>query len=260
MRTCVAACIMMLGSIAVAAETVAVETMLAAAENALKQGKPERARLMLAEAKKSYPDDGRVDYLFGMTAAQQEKHQEAVGHFKAALQKLPGLRNGYLQLAMLYDVMGQYELSDQVYRDATKRFAKDAELFAEWGTTLILRKRWKEAEAALTKALELQPKEATVTSDLAFVELKLGRPKAAVQRFEQAFKLGQADTAVRRQYGDALAAAGELERAERTYSELLAKDPADGDLWYRRSKVREARGDKPGAAADKAEWEKKKKP
>lgn len=243
---------------AVAAEPVPVDTMLAAAENALKQGKPERARLMLDEAKKAYPNDGRVDYLYGMAAAQQEKNDEAVGHFKAALQKLPGMRDAHLQLAMLYDVMGRYEQSDEVYREATKRFPKDAELFAEWGTTLILRKRWKEAEGVLGKALALQPKDPTITSDLAFVLLKLGRAKESVQHYEQAFKLGQSDPNVRRQYADALASVGDLERAEKIYTELMAKDSADVDLWYRRSKVREARGDKAGAAADKAEWEKRK--
>jgi Flp pilus assembly protein TadD len=240
------------------AADVPLETMLSAAESNLQKGKPDRARLMLDEAKKAYPTDGRVDYFYGLAAAQQEKNEEAIGHFRAAIGKAPKMRDAYLQLAMLHDVLGQYELSDGVYKDATKLFDKDAELFAEWGTTLILRKRFKDAEVALKKALALSPKDPTITGDLAFVELKLGKTKDSVQRFEQAFKLGQNDPNVRRQYADALAASGELERAEKVYTELMAKNSGDLDLWYRRSKVREARGDKAGAAADKAEWEKKK--
>jgi len=242
-----------------AAEPVPVETMLSAADNAMRQNKPERARLMLDEARKSYPKDGRVDFMAAMSYAQQEKDEEAITAYRAAIVKTPTLRHAYLQLAMLLDVLERYDQSDEVYREATKQFPKDAELFYEWGTTLILRKRFKEAEVALRTALAISPRDAQTMADLAFVEYKLGKPKDAVKRYELAYKTGTVDKEMRRHYADALAGAGELDNAEAIYTELLAAASPDADLWYRRGKVRAAKGDKAGAAADNAEWEKRKK-
>ncbi|MCC6808831.1 MAG: tetratricopeptide repeat protein [Deltaproteobacteria bacterium] len=241
-----------------AEETVPVETMLAAAENNIKINKLDRAKLMLDQAKKSYPDDGRVDYFYGLVFAQQEKPEDAVKAFEAAVKKRPDMIEAHLNLALQLDVLKRYDASDKVYADATKRFPKDVDLLTEWGTTLILRDKLKEAEDVLKRAAALDPKNGQTQCDLAYVESKLKRAEQAIKRYEAALKSFD-DPGCKRQLGDTYAAVGDLAHAEAVYTALLAKDSNDGALYYRRSKVREAKGDKAGAAADKAEWEKRKK-
>jgi tetratricopeptide (TPR) repeat protein len=241
-----------------AEETVPVETMLSAAENNIKNGKLDRAKLMLDQAKKSYPDDGRVDYFYGLVFAQQEKPEDAVAAFQRAVKKRPEMIEAHLNLALQLDVLKRYDESDKVYAEATKRFPKEADLLAEWGTTLILRQRFKEAAGVLEKAIAIDPKNGQTQCDLAYVEAKLGRAADAVKRYDAALKIFD-DQSCRRQLGDALSASGDLKRAEQVYSLILQKDPNEADVWFRRAKVREVLGDKAGAAADKAEWEKRKK-
>lgn len=248
----------------IAAEDVPpVETMLSAAENNLKNNKLDRAKLMLDQAKKHYPDDGRVDYFYGLVFAQQEKPEEAVKAFELAVKRKPEMVEAHLNLALQLDVLKRYEQSDKVYAEATKRFPKDLDLLTEWGTTLILRQRYKEAEGVLKKAAELDPKNGQTQCDLAYVEAKLGKAGDAVKRYDKALASGTStmldEPSCRLQLGDTLAAAGDLHRAEQVYTQLLAKNQDDPDLWFRRNKVRAALGDKAGAAADKAEWEKRKK-
>jgi tetratricopeptide (TPR) repeat protein len=243
---------------AAADDVVPVETMLQAAENNIKNGKLDRAKLMLEQAKKHYPDEGRTDYYYGLIYAQQEKPEEAVKAFQGAVKRRPEMIEAHLNLALQLDVLKRYEESDKVYADAAKRFPKDVDLLSEWGTTLILRQRYAEAEGVLKRAIELDPKNAQAQCDLAYVESKIKKVDAAIKRFDAALKSFD-DPTCKRQLGDALAASGDLKRAEATYTALLAKDPNEADVLYRRYKVRDALGDKAGATADKLEWEKKKK-
>lgn len=234
-----------------------IEVMLGAAESNLKAGKLPRAELMLKQAHASYPSDGRVDLDYGLLYAQREQAKEAIVAFNTAIAKNPELRDAYLNLALQNDVMKDYDGADAAYRAGTKRFPADLELWSEWGTTLILAKRYPEAERALRQALPLTvhgPKgqDGQVLSDLAYAVLQQKRAKEAVALYERAFATGFSEADVRRQYGDALAASGELKRADHIYTELLAKQPTSHELLYRRAKVRHALGDAPGAAADEA--------
>ena len=229
-----------------------VEVMLGAAESNLRAGKLGRAELMLKQAHESYPNDGRVDLDYGLLYAQREQTKEAVGAFAAAIKKNPELRDAYLNLALQDDVIKDYNGADAAYRAGTTRFPADLELWAEWGTTLILAKRYPEAEKALRHALTLHAKDGQITSDLAFAVLRQDRAKESVKLYEAAFATGFSELDVRRQYGDALAAAGDLKKAEQIYTELLAKQATSKELLYRRAKVRHALGDNTGAAADEA--------
>lgn len=229
-----------------------VEVMLGAAESNLKAGKLPRAELMLKQAHESYPNDGRVDLDYGLLYAQREQAKEAVAAFNTAIKKNPELRDAYLNLALQNDVMKDYDAADAAYRAGTKRFPSDLELWAEWGTTLILAKRYPDAEKALRQALTLHARDGQILSDLAYAVLQQKRAKEAVKLYESAFATGFAEPDVRRQYGDALAASGDLKRADQIYTELLAKQPQSHELLFRRAKVRHALGDTAGAAADEA--------
>lgn len=229
-----------------------VEVMLGAAESNLKAGKLPRAELMLKQAHESYPNDGRVDLDYGLLYAQREQAKEAVAAFNTAIKKNPELRDAYLNLALQNDVMKDYDGADAAYRAGTKRFPTDLELWGEWGTTLILAKRYPEAEKALRHALTLHAGDGQILSDLAYAVLQQKRAREAVKLYESAFASGFVEPDVRRQFGDALAAAGDLKRAEQIYTELLAKQPQSHELLFRRAKVRHALGDSTGAAADEA--------
>jgi tetratricopeptide (TPR) repeat protein len=243
-------------SVAMAADTP-VDVMLGAAESNLRAGKLDRAELMLKQAHESYPSDGRVDLDYGLLYAQREHAKDAVAAFTTALRKNPELRDAYLNLALQNDVMKDYDAADAAYRAGTKRFPADLELWSEWGTTLILAKRYGDAEKALRQALALHAKDGQVTSDLAYAVLQQKRSAEAVKLYESAFASGFSEPDVRRQYGDALAATGELKRAEQIYTELLAKQPASRELLFRRAKVRRALGDAAGASADDAAMKQK---
>ncbi len=227
-----------------------IEVMLQAAESNLKNGKPDRAALMLKEAHNAYPNDGRVDLDFGLVYAQQEKAKEAVAAFETAIGKSPNLRDAYLNLALQNDVLKNYAASDAAYQKGTARFPKDAELWDEWGTTLILQHKYKEAEHALRQALGIKTGDGQITADLAYAVSRQGRAAEAVKLYETAFAAGIADPDIRRQYGDALSASGDLKHAENVYTELLARAPSDHDLLFRRMRVRRALGNIAGAQAD----------
>ena len=137
-----------------AAETPPVDVMLSAAESNLRNGKLDRAELMLKQARESYPNEGRVDLDFGLLFAQRNQAQPAAEAFAAAIKKSPDLRDAYLNLAMQNDVLKKYDAADGAYRAGTKRFPKDLELWSEWGTTLILAQRFAPSAKDSPRALK----------------------------------------------------------------------------------------------------------
>jgi tetratricopeptide (TPR) repeat protein len=239
-------------------DAIPVEAMISAIEGNLKAGRLDRAEALLNEAQRQYPENAHLDYDKGLFFAQKEQPDLAIASFQRALKRQPTLHEAYLNLALEQDLTKKYDEASATYAEGTKHFPGDADLFSEWGTNLILRKHYPDAERVLRRALVLKSGDRLVTADLAFSILKQNRAKEAVALYEQAMAgpgnpLEDFQPEVRRQYGDALAATGELKKAEQIYSGLLAKDPRNVSILYRREKVREALGDKAGAAKDRAQ-------
>lgn len=198
------------------------------------------------------PDSAQKAFAQGQELASQNQPKKAVEAFAEAVRLAPHYRDAHLYYAMQLDVSGDHGRAVSAYEAAAKAFPKDAEIHAEWGTTLIMLKRFDAAVKVLEKAVALAPKELGWLTDLAYAKNRAGDTQGALKLYDQAFSLGFAEPIARRQYGDALAKSGELTRAEQVYSELLAKTPNDRDLLYRRAKVRSANGNVKGAAEDEA--------
>ncbi|MBI1903540.1 MAG: tetratricopeptide repeat protein [Planctomycetia bacterium] len=129
--------------------------LLQQADDALRQGQPDRAALLLRQAAKSEPDDDKIV----MTGAV---------------------------LALRYN---QPALAEDLLDEGVRRFPDSARLFRTLGTARYRLGRFGDAEKALSRALALDNTSALAYFLMASTLEKLGRKAEAQQHFRQAYAL-----------------------------------------------------------------------
>ncbi|MBO0701218.1 MAG: tetratricopeptide repeat protein, partial [Zavarzinella sp.] len=199
---------------------LAVEALGPQAKPAADAQRSELTGLTPAELSQAVGDGGRAGFLRACDLAARGRHREALPLATAFVAKNPDDFGGWYLKARCHDVLGQYEDARAAYATcAALRPLSPRPLAARGNLAFRHAKDLDQAKADLDRALELDPN---------LVEARLTR--ALVLRGT-------------RRYAEALA---DLDR--------LARDPnAPTRVYFVRAQVREATGDKAGAAADRAE-------
>jgi len=107
---------------------------------------------------------------------------------------------------------------------------ESAALLRRLATLAVLRQDLPSARRALIGAHRAMPQESATLSDLGAVELALGRPGAAVERFARVLGRRPDDLLARRDLAGAMVAAGRAEAAVEILTQAAAAHPGDIDL------------------------------
>jgi tetratricopeptide (TPR) repeat protein len=150
------------------------------------RGDLEQARAILQKLRRLHPGNFAVDESLGLGYVAQEKFAEALPFLKAAVREQPASDTAQANLGAAF-----YHL----HRNA-------------------------EALAAFRRAAQLNPSNVATRQSLGELLLDAGQPREAADALAQAMRLKKNDPALTLEYARALVAAGDLDHAQQTISDL----------------------------------------
>jgi cellulose synthase operon protein C len=103
-----------------AARPEAVQPVVALAGLYIQQGKPAKADALLLNMTKSFPDNAQIQVLAGQAKLAENKTDEALQNFKAAIAKQPKDASGYNALYDLYVSQKNYDAAAAVVQSGLK--------------------------------------------------------------------------------------------------------------------------------------------
>ena len=202
--------------------------------------RPTDARDVLRDALKIAPNDVRMTFML----AQAQRDAGDVAGAETTARSLQSAhpedpRAAYL-LAQMLDVRGAYQdivdlLKPEIarLRAANARGGQIAMLLGSEGLALQQLRKYDEAIAAFSSAIELAPDEPVRHVLLVQGYSAAGRHKEALAAAEKAQQAFPKDTSILYQVGAALDHAGRSAESEKTFRDIIAKDPLDaGALNY----------------------------
>jgi tetratricopeptide (TPR) repeat protein len=204
-------------------------------------GRPAQARDLLAAALKQSPDDPRLAFLFAQAQRDAGDLAGAEATAKALHDAHPDdVRFLYL-VSQMMDARGRYQdivdlLKPEIAKlrpSAAGKAPQIAMLLGSEGLALQQLHKYDEAIAAFKDAVALAPGDAVRHVLLIQGYSAAGRHREAIEAAEKARAQFPGESSVLYQLGAALDRAGRREAAEKTFRELIARDPLDaGALNY----------------------------
>jgi tetratricopeptide (TPR) repeat protein len=114
------------------------------------------------------PDSAAVHIQLGRVLAAEGKTEEAVTELRAGIKSAPGDEEAEREVARLYIKTGKNDLAEAAYRRLVAVHAGDAELYRQLGETLLLEKKFPEAQQEFMTAVKLKPDLGEAYGGLAF--------------------------------------------------------------------------------------------
>jgi tetratricopeptide (TPR) repeat protein len=205
-------------------------------------------------------------YYLGNTLMAQNRLDEAVAAFQAALRLQPQLAEAHCNLGDALQNQGRYHEAENCYRKAIglrpdligahinlglALFAQKkldetvaccqkllhahpglAEVHYNLGNAYTELFRFNEAIASYREAIRLKPDFAMAHNNLALALYRSGHYTAAIAHHREALRLAPAVAGLHNNYAMTLNALGRFEEAEREYREALRLDPQFADCHY----------------------------
>lgn len=141
---------------------------------------------------------------------------------------------------------GKRDVAAKFEQDWMRAHPKDAAFLNYLAFNALARNEYAPAEGYFQSVVKLLPKDGAAMNNLAWAQLKQGKPDALAAA-EAAVKLSPQDPTARDTYAQALQAAGRLDRAVEEQRRAVELAPADNMLKLGLSKLLLAKGDKSAA-------------
>lgn len=186
-----------------------------------------KANKLLAELKKTAPDNPVVITADGILNLLQRRYTEAIALFQKALAKAPN-SNVLVQLAVAYWRDGQRDKSLETLEDWVQKYPKDQRVRFVLANRYLTLNKLPEAKTSFAKVVEAAPKNWPALNNLAWVLLTMGDAKGALPHAERALMLSKNRPSVMDTAGLILLKLGENDRAVkllRGASEKVPKNP-----------------------------------
>lgn len=143
----------------------------------------------LSDTEKKMPNSYRVHHLLGRMYGDEGKIEEAVKHYKVALELRPYSINDLLELGSIYDSSGQFEKGIKQFKVALKFKPSDPMFYYYFGNFYNEEGRFDEAVQQYQAALKLNQEFIEARYNLGLVYLRKGLKDAAKTEFEMVLKL-----------------------------------------------------------------------
>lgn len=142
-----------------------------------------------------------------------------------------------LLAAQIAEAAGDDAIAEQAYRRALKASPQSPEALAGLAHVLAREKKYSEAEPLLKSALTRDPDDPGLNAEYAALLGAEGHAGDAVPVLEKLHQIEPGNEAVAKMLADSYEQAGESEKADGLYAELLAKSPSDTELESARGQV-----------------------
>jgi Flp pilus assembly protein TadD len=198
----------------------------------------EDARMVLQEALmrqrlKKYPSDFTAHFNLGAALQQKGKIEEAVSHFRRALQINPRSYLAHTNLGAALQELGQSEQAISHYRRALRINPDYFNARYNLGNLLLREGGIEEAISHFREALRSQPDDAGAHNSLGSALGMQGKLAEAAASFEQAARLDPENPDAHANLAYTLAAQGDSQRAVFHYEQSLRLNPDNADAHYR---------------------------
>jgi Flp pilus assembly protein TadD len=222
-----------------------VPTLLRLGEVFLLLRQPERAAELATLVLEQETELAAAHFLTGRASAQQDDWEQAIAHFRRALDLEPEADRIHYPLAMALQRLGRTEEAREhleLAGDADPRIpdplaaslsAESAAAFLIQGGRAHRRGDYEAAEAAFRRAQELDPANPAVVRGLGGVLLARGLTTEAVETFRRLVELLPDDIGARADLGIALLRDARLEEALELLGESAAGAPQEPAIRYR---------------------------
>jgi pentatricopeptide repeat protein len=147
-----------------------------------------------------------------------------------ALTITPETPDDTLLAAEIAEAEGDKEVAEQAYRRALNVAPQSSAAVSGLAHLLIEEKKYPDAEPLLKTALTRDPDDPALNAQYAALLSAEGKNNEAVESLEKLHRLQPKDRAVSRMLADGYVQAGDTEKADSVYAELLAQTPNDAEL------------------------------
>ena len=149
---------------------------------AMSSKKPDQAIKALQPHVNKFYSDFTMQYLLGTAYYQTNDFDNAERYLAQALEIYPQSRNTKHNLALIYDSMGEWNLSDQLYIELIESDSTDAQAFNNYAYSLVERDEDIDFALELAQyAISLEPKSAAYLDTVGWIYFKL-------KHFDEALK------------------------------------------------------------------------
>jgi tetratricopeptide (TPR) repeat protein len=188
-----------------------------------------------------------ADYNLGIVLSEQGKAEQAIEHYRRAIDLRPDYAEAHYNLGRLLVERGQLEDAIAHYEKAIAINPADAEAQNNLGITLFGLGRRDEAIAHYRKALEIQPHYGEASCNLASALIAKGDLDGAISRYADCLAAIPDQEEARYNLASALLRRGRIDEAIDQYQKLLQVHPdsADahanlGSAWLAKRDVQDA--------------------
>ncbi|MEL6423074.1 MAG: sulfotransferase [Pseudomonadota bacterium] len=193
---------------------------------AYEAGDLERARKAVTGFLKTDPHNPDGNHLAGVIALKAGRPAFAVDAIRKALARNPRIAMAHNNLGEAYRALEEYSDAEAAYRAAIELEPRETGFQNNLGTVLTAQDRTDEAIAVFEAGLARTPNHPMLLTNYGNALLEKGRAAHAVAAHEQALRVEPGYLEAKANLGLALLEQGDLDRAETTLSEVIARDDA----------------------------------
>ncbi|MEW6076602.1 MAG: tetratricopeptide repeat protein [Thermodesulfobacteriota bacterium] len=172
----------------------------------------------------------RIQYNLGNALCREQRYEEAVGHYRAALRLVPDYLDAHYNLGITLYGLGKHEEAIGHYRQVLAREPGNVDALNNLGVALHASARLDEALGVFTAALKISPGDMQANWNMGDLLVDLGRSREAVGYYTSALKSRPDCLAVYHSLGKALMEQGETDKAIAVYEKAFRIYPDDADI------------------------------
>ncbi len=219
-----------------------VEAEQGRSEALFQLGREEAAVEVLQALARDYPDLASVHTALGDVLRRQERFEEAITSYTAAIDRIDPGQSRYWFLfyarAISYERTDQWDAAEADFRHALDLEPDQPNVLNYLGYSLIEQNRdLDEALEMIQRAVEARPDNGYIVDSLGWVYFRLGRYEDAVAPMERAIALTPNDAILNDHLGDVYWMVGRYREAEFQWSRALSFDPDPADAERIRLKL-----------------------
>jgi len=180
---------------------------------------------ILLKSEKKFPKNFSINYMLGSTYNNEKKFTLAIESLNKALELDPNSRSTKHLLANIHNSIGDWSVSENIYKELIISDDKDAQALNNYSYTLAERGlKLKEALTMSQKAIELEPNNAAFMDTMGWVLYKLKKYNKAINYIQKSISLNPNNIIVLEHLGDVYMKINKPNDAKLYYNKILDID------------------------------------
>lgn len=217
--------------------------LLRQADDALREGKPQRAREICLAVLRGSPDESHALTLMANIAADLRQVEEGLRWAERAIAADPAAAAPHYSLGRLWELAGLPDRAEASYRRVLGLDPNHAKAHNNLGCVLSLQGRLDEALACYRQALQLDPQQPEANQNYAAITSDAGAQEAAIQGYLRQTQRDPTDARAFSNLANVCIGLGRNKEAMEYLERAIALDPGRADAHYSRSLLLLSEGD-----------------